>query len=59
MVEAAGLEPTTPSPQGMDDVYNWAEYLEEKRRVLQMWADWIEGTARESGRILQFPKALG
>jgi len=41
--------------EGMDSVYNQAEYLVQKRAALDKWANWIEGLVQERGKVIQFP----
>jgi len=41
--------------EGMDSVYNQAEYLVQKRAALEKWANWIEELDQERGKVIQFP----
>jgi len=41
---------------GVRAAYNYAEYLPERRRMMQAWADHLEGL-RESGKVVPIFKA--
>jgi hypothetical protein len=37
--------------------YNRAEYLAERRQMMQAWADYLDGLANEGATVIRFRRA--